>query len=132
MVQKQKGEKNRHDLCEDRTRALNIKKKGIVTNILRYQRPILLLFAARTKHRTRMHSSTVEERERGGDERWQTAASDKAKAVHHRLATRAWCWPLLLVLLGGVVTLFVFSACCLICKISGVRFGQNNKKTSGT
>lgn len=34
--------------------------------------------------------------------------------VPHRPATRAWCDPLLLDLLGGDVTLFVLMCCCLV------------------
>ena len=35
-------------------------------------------------------------------------------AVHRGSATRSWCGPLLLVLIGAVVMLLVSSACCVM------------------
>ena len=100
----------------------------------------LVLFSAarttqRTTNRTDMHSSSASRRKRGCDDRSRTAASIKQnyksvatnRAVHHRPASRAWCGPLLLVLLviGGVVTLFVLFACCLRSRFfSGLGRGQ--------
>ena len=45
------------------------------------------------------------------DDGSQLQIKQLAAAVHREPATRAWCGPLLLVLLGGVEMLLVFSAC---------------------
>ena len=42
-----------------------------------------------------------------------------ATAVHRGPTTRSWCGPLLLVVLGGVVTLLVVSACFLMSRFLG-------------
>ena len=66
----------------------------------------MLFFAARTTHRTHMHSSTAEEIEVVmTDDGPQPPIYQLAIAVRHGPATHAWCGPLLLVLLGEVVTL---------------------------
>ena len=52
-----------------------------------------------------------------------------AKVAHHGPATRAWCGPLQLVVLpGGVVTLFVFSACRLVSRSLGCASGKNTTR----
>ena len=48
-------------------------------------------------------------------------------AVHRGLAKRSWCGPLLLVLLGGVVMLLVFSACCLMSRFLGRVSGKKHQ-----
>ena len=50
-----------------------------------------------------------------------------AIAPHQEPATHAWCGPLLLVLLGGVVTLFVLFAYCLIYVPFWVCLGQGTQ-----
>ena len=91
-------------------------KSDIVTILPYYQIFIVLFFAVRTTHRTRMRSSTAEEREAVmPDDGPQRPIKQVAKAVCHGPATRAWCGSLLLGLPGGVVTLFV-----LFCMLSDV------------
>ena len=109
-------------------------KSGIVTILLYQQRSMIpgagIIFrgAHDTPH-TRAHHHS--KRERGGDDRRRTAASEKATtvaiAVHHRSATRAWRGPLLLVRLGGVVTLVVLFACCLRSTFLGCASGKKHK-----
>ena len=48
------------------------------------------------------------------DDGSQPPIEQLATAVHRGPATRSWCGPLLLVLLGGVVKLLVFCACRLM------------------
>ena len=52
------------------------------------------------------------------DDGLQPPIDELAAAVHREPATRPWCGPLLLVLLGGVVML-VFFACCLMSRFLG-------------
>ena len=101
-------------------------KLGIVTKSPCYRRSILLCSAARTTHRTHMHSSTAEEREvMMTDNGPQPPTKELATAVHHGPATRAWCG--LLVLLDGVVALFCVLRMLSDVKISGVCFGQETE-----
>ena len=51
-----------------------------------------------------------------------------AKTAHHGPATLVWCGPLLLVPLGGVVTLLVFVACCLMSRLLGCVLRARNTK----
>ena len=89
---------------------------------------MLLFFAARetrdTPHRTRMHSTAKEREAVMNDDGSQPSIEQLPTAVHHGPATRSWCGPLLLVLLGGVVML-LFSACCLMSSIFGVSYGEH-------
>ena len=48
------------------------------------------------------------------DDGSQPPIEQLATAAHRGPATRSWCGPLLLVLLGGVVKLLVFCACRLM------------------
>ena len=61
------------------------------------------------------------------DDGSQPPIEQLATAVHRGPATRSWCGPLLLVLLliGGVVMLLVFSICCLM-SITGVHSNQDH------
>ena len=50
------------------------------------------------------------------DDGSQPPIEQLATAVHLGPATRSWCGPLLLVLLGGVI---MFYACCLMARFLG-------------
>ena len=108
-------------------------KSGIVTNPLYSQRSILPstgdYFSRRARHTaTHMHSNTTEEKEVVmADDEPQPPIKQPATAVHHRPATRPWCGPVLLVLLGGVVALLVFFACCLMSRFLGCTSGKRHK-----
>ena len=103
-------------------------KSGIVT-IWPYYQNILFFRDARQTRDTphawhNMHSTT---KGRGGDDwRSQLPIEQLATAVHRGSATRSWCGPLLLVLLGGVVML-VFSACCLMSRFLRWVSGKKHK-----
>ena len=118
--EKHKSWQNRHDPGEDR-----IRHRGQFTILPKPM--VLFFFAPRTTHRTRRHSSAAEEKEVviTNDEPHDKATI--AKAEHHGPRTRAWCGPPLLVLLGGVVMLFVFSACCRMSRFLGFGSAKKNK-----
>ena len=83
---------------------------------------MVLFVAARARcvtHRTHMHSTAKDREAVMTDDGSQPPIEQLATAVHRGPATRSWCGPLLLVLLGGVVTLLVFSACCLMSRFLG-------------
>ena len=90
---------------------------------------IIFCGAQNTPHtHAQQHSRREREREvviTGGGP--QPPIKHLAIAVHHRPATRAWCGPLLLVLLGGFVTLFVLYAYCLMSKILGCAWAKKHK-----
>ena len=101
----------------------------IVTILPYYPRSTLSFFTARTTHRTRMRSITAEESDVVmTDDGPQRPIKQVDKALHHAPATRAWCGPLLLVL-GGVVSLFVLFACCLMSsnRFLGCSSGKKHK-----
>ena len=82
---------------------------------------MVLFVAARARcvtHRTHMHSTAKDREAVMTDDGSQPPIEQLATAVHRGPATRSWCGPLLLVLLGGVVML-VFSACCLMSRFLG-------------
>ena len=60
------------------------------------------------------------------DDGSQPPIQQLATAVHRGPATRSWCSPLLLGLLGEVVML-VLSACCLVSRFSRVSFGEETQ-----
>ena len=61
------------------------------------------------------------------DDGSQPPIEQQATAVHRGSATRSWCGPLLLVLLGGVVMLLVFSAIVSCLDFWGELRGRNTK-----
>ena len=68
---------------------------------------------------TYMHTTAKERETVMTDDGSQPLIEQLATAVHRGSATRSWSDPLLLVLLGGVVVLLVFSACCLNSRFLG-------------
>ena len=120
--EKKKVEKNkqkRHELCEARTHAIKSKIEHLdnLTHITKTS--IFLFFAAharRATHRTHIRAQHSEKEREAvmTDDGSQPPIEQLATAVHRGSATRSWCGPLLLVLLGGVVMLLVFSARCLV------------------
>ena len=114
---------------------LSSPKSSIVTILLCSRRPsyyLVLFIVTRATHRAHMHST------RAGDT--EVVVTDDGPqppikqlafiAVHLGPATRAWSGPLLLVLLliiGGVVTLFVFCACCRMSRFLGCASAKKHK-----
>ena len=83
---------------------------------------VKFLFFAAHARRTAHTCPAQQKREREAvmtDVGSQPSIEQLATAVHIRPAARSWCGPLLLVLLGGVVMLLVFSACCLMSRSLG-------------
>ena len=116
--------KKGHELCEARIHA--IKSKIGHRDHLTILPKILFFFfsrrAADARHTARMaqhaQHSTAKERETVmTDDGSQAPIEQLATAIHRGSATRSWCGPVLLVcaaIIGVVVMLLVFSACCLM------------------
>ena len=119
-VDKRGWEKNGNELCEARTHAIK-SKIGHRDHLTILPKIHIIFFSRRaTDARHDAHDTTCTAQQKREREAVMTDDGSKppidqlATAVHRRSATRSWCGPLLLVLLGGVVILLVFSACCLM------------------
>ena len=97
-------------------------KSGIVTKYQCYLVPIFR-GAHDTPHTAAQHKREVVITDDGP----QTPIKQLATAEHHRPTKRDWCGPLLLVLLGGIVTFFVFFACCMMPRFLGCASAKNQK-----
>ena len=116
--EKKKVEKNkqkRHELCEARTHAVK-SKIGHRDDLTILPKILVLIFRGARDARHTAHACTAQQKREAvmTDDGSQPPIEQLAKAVHRGPATRSWCGPLLLVLLGGVVMLLVFSARCLV------------------
>ena len=106
IIQKKKlkRKRKRHELCEARTHAIKSKigHRDHLTILPKIH--ILIFRGARSTHRTHMHSTAKEREAVMTDDGSKPPIEQLATAVHRGPATRSWCGPLMLVLLGKVVT----------------------------
>ena len=118
-VEKNVGKKTyRYELCEARTHAIEskIEHRDHLT-VLPKIHIIIIFRGARETHDTpHTHAQHSKRETVMTDDGSQPPIEQLATAVHRGPATRSWCGPLLVVLLGGVV---MFSACCLMSRCLG-------------
>ena len=133
-VEKKKScKKNRHDVCEDRTRAFKFKighRDQFTIFPKTHTKSYYYYFSRRTRHTGHTCTAAAQHKR----ERWwcpMTGRSATSIAVHHGPATHAWCGQLPRVLLGGDVTctcLFVLFACCQMSRSLRCASGKNTKR----
>ena len=113
MEKKFEKKKRKLELCKARTHTIK-SKVGHRDHLTILPKIHILIFRSARETRDTPHTHAQHsKREREPvmtDDGSQPPIEQLATAVHRGPATCSWCGPLLLVLLGGVVMLLVFSA----------------------